>query len=168
MIICGKHDKEKAIREIMILVEKIPHVFSSPDLDEWRHLHVPMGQLKCLFLIINRQDVNSHTLAQDLGVTAGNVTGIVDRLVEQDLVIRRPDPQDRRVIWLEASVKGKELLGKLMETHSKQIALILDYMKAEELKALAVGLKGLVNAVESHLSELKNLDKKTDGDLPKI
>ena len=162
-MICGEHDKEQSIRDILNLVEKLPRVFSSPDLDEWRHLNVPMAQLKCLFLIMNRQEVNSRILARDLDVTPGNVTGIVDRLVEQELVIRKPDPQDRRVIWLEATPKGKELLGKLMENHSKQIALILDFMKPDELKALAVGMNGLVVALEQHISELKNLSLKQAG-----
>jgi MarR family transcriptional regulator, organic hydroperoxide resistance regulator len=160
MLRCGKHDKEKSIQEIQALLKKIPQLLSRPDLDEWRKLTVPMAQLKALFLIVNGQEVNSRTLAENLEVTPGNVTGIVDRLAEQDLVVRKPDPQDRRVIWLEATPKGKELLGKLIEDHTKQFTLILDYMKAGELRALTIGLNGLVRAVEGHISELKESNQK--------
>jgi MarR family transcriptional regulator, organic hydroperoxide resistance regulator len=161
MFKCGKHNKEKSIQETMDLLKKIPQLLSRPDLDEWRRLTVPVAQLKALFLIVNGQEVNSRTLADNLAVTAGNVTGIVDRLMEQDLVVRKPDPQDRRVVWLEATPKGKELLGKLIEDHTKQFALILEYMKANELRALNLGLNGLIKAVEGHIAELKdsNLSK---------
>ena len=159
----GKQDKEKSIQEILELVKKMPQLMSRPDLNEWRKLTVPMAQLKALFLIVNSGEINSRTLAESLEVTPGNVTGIVDRLAEQDLVVRKPDPQDRRVIWLEATAKGKELLGKLMEIHIKQFALILDYMKPEELKAFKIGLKGLVNAVEGHITEIRDASLKKDN-----
>jgi DNA-binding MarR family transcriptional regulator len=148
-------DKEAAIKEILRVVEQIPRMFASPDLDEWRHLNVPMAQLKSLFLITNRKETNSRTLAEELDVTPGNVTGIVDRLAEQELVIRKPDPQDRRVIWLEATPKGKELLNKLMENHSKQFAMILGFMRVEDINSLSTGLKALLTAVEAHMEELK-------------
>ncbi len=157
MLRCRKKDKETVIQEILVNLMKFQRVFSHPDLDQWRRLSVPMAQLKSLFLIVNRHGVNSHSLAQDLEVTPGNVTGIIDRLVEQDLVIRKPDPQDRRIIWLEATPQGKDLLNKLREDHSKLIAQILGLMKVSDLGALASGLKGLVEAVESHLDELKAL-----------
>ena len=144
-------EKEESIREILEMLKKLPHLISRPDLGEWCRLTVPMAQLKALFLIVNTRGVNSHTLAEDLAVTPGNVTGIVDRLAEQELVVRKPDPQDRRVIWLEATSKGHELLGKLIEDHSKNFAMILDFMLVEDLKALAVGLNGLVKAFQEHV-----------------
>jgi MarR family transcriptional regulator, organic hydroperoxide resistance regulator len=155
MFNCRKKTKAQKIQEILNLGEKMSRLFYSPDLDQWRQLNVPMAQFKTLFLIINRQPENSRTLAKELGVTPGNVTGIVDRLAEQEMVVRKPDPVDRRIIWLEATPKGKELFMKLMEYHTKQFSLILGHMKAADLDALATGIKGLVEVVESHMDEIK-------------
>jgi DNA-binding MarR family transcriptional regulator len=98
-------------------------------------------------------------LAQELGVTSGNVTGIVDRLVDQGLVIRNPDPADRRVIRLEATEKGRDLLTNLMEAQTKHMAHILTHMNLEELTALSRGLSGLVCAVEEHQKEEHGAEK---------
>jgi DNA-binding MarR family transcriptional regulator len=154
-----KVEKEESIRDILEMLKKLPRLISRPDLGEWCRLTVPMAQLKALFIIVNHKGVNSHTLAEDLAVTPGNVTGIVDRLAEQDLVVRKPDPRDRRVIWLEPTSKGQELLGKLIEDHSKNFAMILDFMVVEDLKALAVGLNGLVKAFQDHMTDLKEIKK---------
>lgn len=154
-------EKEESIREILEMLKKLPQLISRPDLGEWCRLTVPMAQLKALFIIANNKGVNSHTLAEHLAVTPGNVTGIVDRLAEQNLVFRKPDPQDRRIIWLEATSKGNELLGKLIEDHSKNIAKILDFMIVDDLKALTVGLSGLVKAFQDHISDLKDINKES-------
>jgi DNA-binding MarR family transcriptional regulator len=86
-------------------------------------------------------------------VTQGNVTGIVDRLVEQSLVSRNPSPEDRRVIWIEATDKGRQLVANLIETHTSQMLHILNHMSLKELEALSIGLSGYVKAVEEHQKE---------------
>jgi MarR family transcriptional regulator, organic hydroperoxide resistance regulator len=149
--------KTQTISEILGLGTAMSRLFSSPDLDQWRQLNVPVAQLKSLFLVVNRPGINSRILARELGVTPGNVTGIVDRLAEQGLVIRKPDPLDRRVIWIEATSQGQELFQKLVERHSRKFALILGFLDIKELEALETGLKGVVTALEKHLDVLKTV-----------
>ena len=48
---------------------------------------------------------NSQT---KLGVTARNVTTIVDGLEREGLLARTPDPDDRRAILLQLTPKGRE------------------------------------------------------------
>ncbi|HSW56923.1 MAG TPA: MarR family transcriptional regulator, partial [Dehalococcoidales bacterium] len=151
------NQKGEAIKEIVDLLARFQQVCVQPDLDEWRHLSVPVAQLKSLFLIVNRKAVNARTLANELAVTPGNVTGIVTRLVEQELVVRKPDASDRRIFWLEATPKGRLLLDKLMENHTKQLAAILEFMQNSELNALVKGLKGLLTAFEKHLDTFKTI-----------
>jgi DNA-binding MarR family transcriptional regulator len=146
-------DKAQAISEIIELQKRASHVLGGYAMESWRKLDVPMAQLKSLFIIVNKGDTNFHKLAQDLGVTSGNVTGIIDRLVEQGLVVRNPNLQDRREIRLEATQKGKDLLGNLMEAQTKHMAHILTHMGLEELTSLSRGLAGLVRAVEEHQGE---------------
>lgn len=45
-----------------------------------------------------------------LGCTRGNVTGLADRLVDQGLVLRRHDPDDRRVAFVELTPAGRARL----------------------------------------------------------
>ena len=155
----GDMDKEEAISEIIGLQQRASKVLGSYAVESWRHLDVPMAQLKSLFIITSKGVTNFSMLAQELGVTSGNVTGIVDRLVDQGLVIRNPDPEDRRVIRLEATAKGRELLTNLMEAQTKHMAHILTHMNLDELTALSRGLTGLIRAVEEHQREEQGAEK---------
>jgi len=48
-------------------------------------------------------------LAELLHLDRGTVTGVLARLAEQELVIRRPHPEDGRSVLLELSARGKLL-----------------------------------------------------------
>ncbi len=78
-------------------------------------LPLTIGQLKVMFFISNRGSCNSGQLAQALKVTATNITGIVDRLVVKGLISRIENPQNRRMLLLQLTRKGEELLSRLRE-----------------------------------------------------
>lgn len=50
-------------------------------------------------------------LASALGCTRGNVTGLADRLIDQGLVQRRQDADDRRVAYVELTAAGRARLA---------------------------------------------------------
>ena len=51
-------------------------------------------------------------LSQRMMVSNGNVTGLVDRLVEQGLIDRRPSPKDRRAQIVSLTAGGAPLLPR--------------------------------------------------------
>ncbi|HJV49411.1 MAG TPA: MarR family transcriptional regulator [Geothrix sp.] len=51
-------------------------------------------------------------LAARMHLEPSTVTGVVDRLVAKDLVVRTPDPSDRRRISMEPTFKGQEILDQ--------------------------------------------------------
>jgi DNA-binding MarR family transcriptional regulator len=144
----GKLDKTEIIKQIIYIQQQVSHDLAPFALEFWQKLDVPMAQLKSLYIIASKGAINFSSLAQDLGVTPGNVTGIIDRLMEQGLVTRKQDPADRRVIQIEATEKGQELLANLVETHSYETLKLLEYMSLEELGSLHLGLMGLARAVK--------------------
>jgi DNA-binding MarR family transcriptional regulator len=138
------------------LQKRSSRVLTGFALEHWCKLDVPMAQLKSLFIITHLGNTHFRSLAQALDVTQGNVTGIVDRLVEQGLVARRQDPDDRRIVWLEATDKGRELLSNLMDTQTNHMTRVLSYMKLEDLTFLYKGFYAFLNALEEHQKETKN------------
>ena len=147
-------DKKGVISEIMELQQQMSRLIIPYAINSWRELDVPIAQLKSLLIIAGKGETNSSTLAQDLSVTPGDVTGIIERLVAQGLVIRKHSPEDRRVIWLEATDKGRNLLANLMESQTRHMAHILEYMSVEDLQSLSRGLSKFLHAVEAHQKEL--------------
>jgi len=103
--------KEKLIRRIIELRRQVNRVIRERTLDSWVKLSLTIPQLKSLFYISRHGKVNPSGLASGIRVTPANVTGIVDRLVEQGLLTRTPDPDDRRISWLTVTDKGKILIS---------------------------------------------------------
>jgi MarR family transcriptional regulator, organic hydroperoxide resistance regulator len=148
-------DKKKVINEIIDLQRRTSQLIIPYAIKAWRELDVPLAQLKSLLIIAGKGETNFSALAQDLGVTPGDVTGIIERLVEQGLVSRKPSPEDRRIIWLQATDKGRALLANLMESQTRHMVHILEYMSLEDLKSLLMGLSGFIQAVGEHQKEFK-------------
>ena len=64
-------------------------------------------------------------LSQMLLLSTGAMTNRLDRLGERDLVVRRPDPRDRRGILVELTPRGEEVLGAaVLEQAAKEAQLV--------------------------------------------
>jgi DNA-binding MarR family transcriptional regulator len=75
--------------------------------------HITMPQ----FLILNSLEKDGETrmtdIARTMGVTTAAATGIVDRLVKGSYVQRVYDSNDRRIIKIKLSSKGRELVQRI-------------------------------------------------------
>jgi len=149
-------EKEELIGEIIELQRKVDRARRQYQLDIWMSLPLTMAQLKCLFFISNHGSTNSRKLAEALGVTPTNITGIIDRLVKQGLVSRTEDAQDRRRLVLKATVRGGGLVASLRERKRSLFSKALAYMSTDELTTLYRGLTSLVKAVEAGEKEVNS------------
>src|SRR4051794_30723772 len=59
-------------------------------------------------------------LSRKLLVTSGNLTGIIDRLERESLVVREPDSTDRRVVRIRLTAKGKDLVKRMIPEHVQE------------------------------------------------
>lgn len=77
-----------------------------------------------------------------LRVSNGNVTGIVDRLVEEGLVLRVPVEGDRRASLVRLTRKGSERFASMAEIHEGWINQILSDVTPEEARQVIDLLTG--------------------------
>lgn len=78
-------------------------------------------------------------LSRRMMVTGGNVTGITDQLQREGLVLRVPDPQDRRAWAVCLTPAGREAFAAMAAVHERWIDEMLADIPAEE-KASLIGL----------------------------
>ena len=69
-----------------------------------------------------------------LRVSNGNVTGIVDRLAEEGLVVRVKVPGDRRAHLVRLTDKGREVFATQAEAHESWIDELLADFTPEEAR----------------------------------
>ena len=66
-------------------------------------------------------------LSQRMMVSNGNVTGLVDRLVEQGLINRRPSPRDRRAQIVSLTAQGRKVFRAMARTNADWIGELFAY-----------------------------------------
>ena len=72
-------------------------------------------------------------LSQRMMVSNGNVTGLVDRLVEQNMIERRPSPTDRRAMLVNLTPEGRKTFRTMARTHEGWIAEIFEGLTRNEM-----------------------------------
>jgi DNA-binding MarR family transcriptional regulator len=74
-----------------------------------KEIGLSIPQFDLLSTLTEQEGLSQQELAERLYVTKGNVSGLLDRMVEAGLVERRSPPGDRRSNALFLTAKGREL-----------------------------------------------------------
>ncbi|EMF0075617.1 MarR family transcriptional regulator [Enterococcus hirae] len=82
-------------------------------------------------------------VAKELSITVGTLTTAINKLVKKDYVERIRSEDDRRVVKLGLTKKGKLLYRVHQHFHREMVKNILDGMSTDEQQALLAALKNL-------------------------
>jgi MarR family transcriptional regulator, organic hydroperoxide resistance regulator len=119
-----------------------------------REVGVSIPQCDVLTTLTEKEGVSQQELAKRLYVTKGNISGLIDRLAEADLVERRPTANDRRQHAIHLTDAGRAMADKAIAVQRRWIAATLGRMAEEDLEALEAHLVKLRDIVrEAHTQE---------------
>jgi DNA-binding MarR family transcriptional regulator len=76
------------------------------------------------------------SLSRSMLVTAGNITGLVDRAARDGLVERRADPGDRRAWRVHVTPKGQRAFREAERRHGAKVAKLFAGLTRGEMLAL--------------------------------
>lgn len=77
-------------------------------------------------------------------VTSGAMTNRLDRLEQAALIVRRPNPADRRGLLIELTPKGKDLIDRAVTTHVAGQHETVAGLTQQERQALSALLAKLI------------------------
>jgi len=86
-----------------------------------------------------------NELAKELHCNASNITGLIDRMIENNWVYREHSAEDRRVWLIKLTNEGSALKAKLIPVHHNNIRERLSILSDEELANLKTLLIKLMN-----------------------
>ncbi|PQZ84260.1 MarR family transcriptional regulator [Arthrobacter sp. MYb214] len=114
----------------------------------WRDSLTPLGitphQSRVLTLLsrADRIGLRNSQLAEQLHIAARSTTEVVDQLEAKELVVRTPDPADRRATLIALSATGRAQLGELAELRRSSMDGYFDKLgdedRAELTRLLAI------------------------------
>jgi DNA-binding MarR family transcriptional regulator len=119
----------------------------------WQDVDLTMPQLKALICVVKYEGATSGQVARSLGVGLSTVTGIVDRLAEQNFVTRREDASDRRITRVIPTPTGQQLVDELLRYRNEAIMAVLSRLDAEQLQTVETAFRYLLGAVNEIAAE---------------
>lgn len=123
------------------LIEKILHSFQATrNITKARATrlghqdHITHTQWFVLSMIQGFKKRSIKDIAQALEISSSAATQLVDGLVQSGFVTRKEDPNDRRLVQLELSPKGKKHIGATMKKRIAEMAEIFAPLTDLELE----------------------------------
>jgi DNA-binding MarR family transcriptional regulator len=112
-----------------------------------------MPQMATLFAIREARTCRMSELAEVTQQSAGTLTGIVDRLIEDNLVGRVRDVDDRRVVQVTLTSAGVERVALVEQARHEDMDRMLQHFELGQLHDLEWLLRLLLSGLQEMLSD---------------
>lgn len=94
-------------------------------------------QFKVMFkLYTTGGSLKVSELAEFIGITSGAITGVVDKLLSDEYVSRERASDDRRVVYIEITPKGKAMMEEVMVTQGETVSRYFNVLPEEDIQHL--------------------------------
>ena len=113
--------------------------------------NVSMSQMHVLWLLQHHGEVPMSRLAELLGVSLSNATGIIDRMEEHGFIERVRVPDDRRVVLVRPAEAGLRAFSETESTKRDRMRAVLGHIPAAERPTVLAALRTLRRALSTEL-----------------
>lgn len=114
---------------------------------------IPHSHIKVIFHIVMAGPCPVSKIANELIISKPNMTPIIDNLISEGYVNRFNDPNDRRVIMIEATEKAhvflKEAREKLKELLAEKITVLSD-TDLDKLRTLIPKFSSVIEKIKTN------------------
>lgn len=122
-------------------------------------LGVSDTDMRCLNIVENSRGITAGELAVRSGLTAGAVTGVIDRLEAHGYARRVPDPADRRRVRVEVTQgfyrAAERIWGPLAADWQ---ATLSDRFASDEIELIIAFLRATGELGRRHLERLRDAE----------
>ncbi len=124
---------DRVIELALVLNEDMSHGLGA--------LGLTRSRTEVLWVLHHRGPSTQRTLADAMGVSARNVTGLVDALVATGFVTREPHPTDRRAALVTLTEHGERTTAVLARDYAELARALFADMPAERFECFVAGLE---------------------------
>lgn len=114
-----------------------------------REKNLSMAQINALFRIYYRGACDVSSLSEEMGVTSAAASQLLERLVQQGLVERTEDPQDRRTKRITLTITGQEIVQESIRARQNWVAALEDLLTPDEKAQIITALNLLIDKASS-------------------
>ena len=138
----------KIINEYLTSIFNNVLVIEEVSLRGSRFKDISIKEMHTVDVIGNFSDVTPSFVSKELMVTLGTVTTCLNNLERKGYIERIRSDQDRRVVYLHLTKKGRLLHRLHKRFHKAMVEKIIDGMSPEEINVMGKGLTNLYQFLE--------------------
>ena len=112
---------------------------------------VSMSQLHVLWLLQHQGAMTMSRLAELLGVSLSNATGIIDRMETNGLIERVRVPDDRRLVLVQPAAGGRKALMETESTKRDSMRSVIRRLSPAERPVVLEALRSLRRALSAEV-----------------
>lgn len=134
---------DQNVAEIEMHLRRIDHTIRKKGREIIADANITIPQFQALQILIYNEQLTIGELSQKMALACSTITDLVDRMENSELVVRRRNDKDKRVVIVEALPKGHHILEKVLKKRraylkGKMLTYDLDRMEVlrRELEAL--------------------------------
>ncbi|HLS53116.1 MAG TPA: MarR family transcriptional regulator [Tissierellaceae bacterium] len=138
----------KDIKEIEKYLRKIDYIIRVEGRAIINQLNITIPQFTALQILINHGNMTIGQLSQRMALACSTVTDLVDRMEKNQLVVRKKDKNDGRLVIVEPLPKGHEILEQVLIKRREFLGSMLVKLDKEEVDQLRHGLESLYKIMD--------------------
>lgn len=109
-----------------------------------------------LELLYHKGPLPLQQIGEKILISSGNITYCINKLEQKQLLIRKPDPHDRRITFAELTEQGNHLLREIFPQHTQALRQAMAGLNPEEQAQAIQLLKKLGLSAQASFSPQEN------------
>lgn len=96
-------------------LRKIDYIVRKNGREILNDFSITIPQFTALQILLNNGDMTIGELSQKMSLACSTITDLIDRMEKNELVIRKKDEKDKRIVRIEVLPKGFDILERVLE-----------------------------------------------------
>ena len=134
---------DDSVNKVERLLRRVAFIVKRRGRDILADFGITNPQFNALLALRDNADMTMGELCEKLMLACSTATDLIDRMEKNGFLVRNRDAQDRRVIRLAVSEKGRQVITEVMSARRRYVASMLQKLTEEEQTQLAQSLDRL-------------------------
>jgi DNA-binding MarR family transcriptional regulator len=143
-------DNEPIINSLLELVSSFMHNSMHDAIRFSKENGWSMTQLHTLMIIHKRGARIISDIGEELGISNAAASQLLDRMVQEQLVARKEDPEDRRVKQISLTENGLRLMKESLTARQAWMHDLADKLTTEEQEIVGPALRILIDKAREY------------------
>lgn len=143
--------KEEKIYANVAVIErclrKVDYIIRREGRQIINELNITIPQFTALQILIHNGSMTIGELSQKMALACSTITDLVDRMEKTELVARKKDDRDKRIVIVEVLPKGYDILEQVLDKRRKYLKSKLKDFSIDEMETLKDGLEALLQGM---------------------